>query len=167
MKNTRSVAVLMTMAVAGCGFLHSTSSQDGSTAASEPNLVPYQLTIGRIAEAIERLNAEYPQLADFSSRNHCDRTKLVIDYGHNTHRALRRGGWTSGVPNPDEDGVWFYIDFHHPASQRQIHTQPMVPRYRYEDKKVMFLILEGEETKSISAAIFQILRDNGVEPDDG
>ena len=49
-----------------------------------------------------------------------------------------------------------------PPRSGQIHTQPVVPRYRYRDKRVMFLILEGLRTDSISGALVQILRDNGV-----
>ncbi len=115
-----------------------------------------------IAAGIERLKNRYPQLAAFSCREHCDGDRLTIDYGYRTHVPTHSGGWTAGVPNPDDDGVWFYIDFHDPASQRQIHTQPVVPRYRYRDKRVMFLILEGPRTDGISGALVQILRDNGV-----
>jgi len=167
MKSPAPIAALVVvLVVAGLGVAHSSLSQSGRCAAGEANPDRYQSAIGRIAEAIERLKSEYPQLEDFLSRNHCDRAELAIDYGYHTHRAPRRGGWTSGVPNPDEDGVWFYIDFYDPASQREIHTQPMVPRYRYLDKMVTFLILEGEQTKNISGPIFQILRDNGIETDD-
>lgn len=115
-----------------------------------------------IAAGIERLKTRYPQLAAFSCREHCDWDRLTIEYGYRTHAPTHSGGWTAGVPNPDDDGVWFYIDFHDPASQRQIHTQPVVPRFRYRDKRVMFLMLEGSRTHSISGALVQILRDNGV-----
>ena len=168
MKNAPPAATsIIALVLAGLGCTYSTLSQDGRTAASDPHPGPYHLAVERIAEAIERLKPEYPQLAGFSSRDHCNRIKLEIHYGYNTHRAPHRGGWTSGVPNPDEDGVWFYIGFYEPDSQREIHTQPRVPRYRYKDKRVTFLILEGEQTENISAAIFQILRDNGVDTDDG
>ncbi len=66
------------------------------------------------------------------------------------------------MPEPDEEGVWFYIDFHDPDSRRQIHTQPMVPRYRYRDRNVMYLIREGSRTTHLSNAILQILQSVGV-----
>jgi hypothetical protein len=168
MKRRRPVAALIiALLLPGLGFVLSCVSRDWRTTTREPDLTPYESKIWRIAESIELLKTDYPQLADFSARSHCDRGMLAIKYGYSTHPAHRLGGWTSGVPNPNKDGVWFYIDFHDPGSQRQIHTQPIVPRYRYKDKEVMFLILEGEQTESIRAAVSKILRDNGVQSSDG
>ena len=116
----------------------------------------------RIAAAIEQAKGAYPQLAGFSAKEHFDRQELVISYGYKTHRSKRRGGWASGVPNPDPDGVWFYVDFHDPDSQAQIHTQPWVEDLRYRDKKVMVLILEGSRTKSFALKLHQILLQHGV-----
>ena len=66
------------------------------------------------------------------------------------------------MPNPDDDGVWFYIDFHDPGSMAQIHTQPVVPKGVLGDKRAMVLILEGAETKPLADSIRDVLRKNGV-----
>jgi len=124
--------------------------------------VSYQAALERIARAIEGLGDRYPQLAGFSAARHLDRERLAISYGHRTHHARHRGGWTSGVPNPDDDGIWFYIDFHDPDSQAQIHTQPVVPELRFREKRVMFLILEGAKSRKVGGALRQVLHENGV-----
>ena len=112
MKKARPVvAAIIALVVSGLGFTDSTFSQNGSNVARNPGLAPYQSAIGRIAKAIERLAPEYPQLAGFSARKHCDRARLVIEYDYKTRRAPRRGGWTAGVPEPAQDEIWFYIEF--------------------------------------------------------
>jgi hypothetical protein len=161
-KATQVATAAIILALVGGGFIHFIKSADEGTDSGPAGLDSYQSAIDGIATGIERLKGQYPQLAEFSSREHCDRDRLIISYGYRTHEAPHTGGWTSGVPNPDEDGVWFYIDLHHPDSQAQIHTQPVVPRYRFEAKEVMFLMLEGERTESIRGAILEIFRDNGV-----
>jgi len=124
----------------------------------------YREAIEAIAAAIERAKSDFPQLARFSAREHCNGPRLVVSYGHSTHRARHRGGWTSGVPNPDDDGVWFHVDFHDPDSQAQIHTQPVVEDLRFRDKKVMVLILEGQHTRRFAPTLRQILLRHGVRP---
>ena len=134
-----------------------------STASTDTlNSTPEQQLLSRIAEGIEGLRGEFPQLAEFKISDHCDADRLVISYAYRTRHSKFRGGWSSGVPNPDADGLWFYIDVHDPSSTAQIHTQPVVPRYRYEDKEVMLLMLEGAETKPLAGAVVQILLDHGV-----
>ena len=125
-------------------------------------VVDYGKAIHGIAEAIERLKGQFPQLAEFTAEKHGDSSRLAITYGYRTHRAKHRGGWTAGVPNPDPDGVWFYIDFHDPGSAAQIHTQPVVPPLHFRDRKVTFLILEGETTKRLAASLHQIMLNHGV-----
>jgi Calcium/calmodulin dependent protein kinase II association domain len=61
-----------------------------------------------------------------------------------------------GVPNPDADGVWFFIDFHRPDSQLQIDSQAVVPPYCFGDKLVLFVILEGKKTKSVEISDMRI-----------
>jgi hypothetical protein len=74
-------------------------------------------------------------------------------------------GWTSGVPNPDDDGIWFYLDFHDPDSMAQIHTQPWVGRKMCLGKKIAWLlILEGQKTKPLAREILSILEKYGVKP---
>ncbi len=116
-----------------------------------------------IARDVARLGDTYPQLKAFSVTNHLEMSELRISYAFNTHKPHREGGWTSGVPNPDKDGIWFYIDFHDPKSKTEIHTQPATLRRQFfADKAVTFLILEGPETKSVEGEIWKILYHHGV-----
>ncbi len=116
----------------------------------------------KIAADIAALAPEHPQLADFDVSTALNVHDLTISYDYRTHRSTARGGWTAAVPNPDPDGIWFHIDFHDPASQAQIHTQPVIEPLAWRDMRVMFLILEGEETRSVSGAIREILLRHGV-----
>ncbi len=123
----------------------------------------YQEFIKNVAEDIAMLKETYPQLKAFSPDKHVVIENLMIDYSYHTHEPERTGGWTSGVPNPDPDGVWFYIDLHDKHSMAQIHTQPITETsYTYGDKSICFLILEGSETKSVSGELASILKRNGA-----
>ena len=118
-----------------------------------------------IARDIEKLKSDFPQLRDFSVRKHfksSQRPVPAIVYSFHTHAPKPTGGWTAGVPNPDRDGVWFYIDLHDPDSTAQIHTQPETMSICLGDKRVSFLSLEGAGTKSLDPAIREILRKHGV-----
>jgi len=115
-----------------------------------------------VASAIEQLKPRFPQLADFSAAKHLALTRPAITYGYHTHRARHRGGWTAGVPNPDADGIWFYIDVHDPGSTAQIHTQPEIRRLYYQKRPVMLLLLNGAKARPISAALYKILRQQGA-----
>jgi hypothetical protein len=122
----------------------------------------YWKALQAIARDIAKLATDFPQLKDFSPTENADIQRLALDYGYRTHQAQHRGGWTSEVPNPDDDGIWFYIDFHEPDSQAQIHTQPVVAKLCLADKRVSLLILEGKSTKSVAGRIGNILRSHGV-----
>jgi hypothetical protein len=105
-------------------------------------------------------------MVQFSVDEHVHPDRLTIDYNFHTHRSQQRGGgWTAQVPNPDDDGVWFYINFHDPNSTAQIDTQPSqdpTAAQCFEDKRLTFLILEGKDTKSVGGAISGILKRHGV-----
>ena len=58
---------------------------------SPASAVSEEKAICRIAADIERVSDEFPQLAEFSAKTHCDSTRLVIQYGFHTHRARRQG----------------------------------------------------------------------------
>lgn len=123
--------------------------------------IDYMRVTHDIARDIAALKADYPQLGEF------DAAKLVgdepkITYGFHTHAPERSGGWTSGVPNPDSDGIWFYIDFHDPDSTAQIHTQPVIAAQCLGNKRISFLILEGDATRQVSGAIERILQAHGA-----
>jgi len=122
----------------------------------------YTHAIEGIARDIADLKGSYPQLKDFSVSENLKADEYKISYGYHTHKPERRGGWTSGVPNPDEDGIWFYIDFHSPSSTAQIHTQPMTIPYCIGDMRLSLLSLEGTKTKSAEGVIWQILKKHGA-----
>jgi len=127
------------------------------------SLSPDAGTIAAIARDIENLKQQYPQLQEFSGQTNVHAGALAISYAYRTHRARHAGGWTAGVPNPDEEGVWFHIDFHDPASTSQLHTQPALRTPQcLGNKRVGFLILEGPRTRPLSGAIWQVLRKYGV-----
>ena len=119
-------------------------------------------TLRAIAQDIEKLKNEFPQLKEFSLTKSLDSKRLVISYDFHTHEPERRVGWTGGVPNPDDDGIWFYIDFHERDSQAQIHTQPVTIPLSLGKKRVSFLILQGQKTKSLESHIMSILKKNGI-----
>lgn len=134
-------------------------SAHGGASARPPNAD----TLASIAADIESLAEAHPQLKEFSRQKNMNAATLSISYAYRTHQARRAGGWTAGVPNPDEDGVWFHIDFHDPASTAQIHTQPMsVAPQCLGSMRVSFLLLEGSKTASVNGPIWQVLRKHGV-----
>jgi hypothetical protein len=135
------------------------SSAHGMASASSPDAG----TLALIAGEIEDLKEKYPQLKEFAREKNVNVNALAISYSYHTHRAKHAGGWTAGVPNPDEDGIWLYIDFHDPASLSQIHTQPasLSPQC-LGNMRVSFLILEGPRTTPVSGAIWQALKKYGV-----
>ena len=118
-----------------------------------------------VAGDIAALKDEFPQLRDFSPSDHAHPDSLQISYDFHTHRPQGRAGWTSGVPHPDDDGLWFYLDFHDQGSMAQIHTQPVVPKGTLGGKVVMLLILEGAATRPLAARIWKILKEHGAQAD--
>jgi hypothetical protein len=138
-----------------------------STPADRPHLDGYGSTLRSIARSIEALKRDYPQLVEFSASSHTDVDGLKITYAYRTERAAPTGGWAAGVPSPTEGGVWLYIDFHDADSTAEIHTQPVVPRYRFWNKRVILLLREGSGTKPLELALIQVLADHGIEPDPG
>lgn len=151
---TRRGVVGMVLAMTGLGRPATAVSRD------------YAATMAAIAADIAQLKAEFPQLVDFSPLSNLDRESLVIRYQYRTHRPRAenglRGGWSAGVPNPDADGVWFYLNLHDPGSLSQIDTQPAMLPICLGRKRVTFLILEGKETKPLGGRIFTILKRHGA-----
>jgi hypothetical protein len=143
--------------VAGCALLMAVIAVPAKAAPED-----YWKAVQAIARDIAKLETDFPQLKEFSPTKNADIQRLSLDYGYQTHEAQNRGGWTSEVPNPNDDGIWFYIDIHEPDSRAQIHTQPVVAKLCLADKRVSFLILEGKNTKSVAGRIGNILRRHGV-----
>jgi len=115
-----------------------------------------------IAMDIEKLKTSFPQLRDFSAATHLHAEPPSISYAFHTHAPERTGGWTSGVPNPDPDGIWFYIDLHDPSSKLQVHTQPVTASLCLGKSRVSFLLLEGPDTLSLYGPISSALAKQGV-----
>jgi len=116
-----------------------------------------------IARDLDVLTRQYPQLADYRA---VDWKACKIHYAYRTHRATTRGGWSSGVPHPDDDGIWFYLGIWDPAdpteASAQIHTQPVTADWWIGERRVTFLILEGKGTTRASGAIVDVLRRHGL-----
>lgn len=134
----------------------------GQKDSNEQDAGHYQGIIKVIAEEIEGLKGEFPQMKEFKASDQADLSGLTVRYGFRTHKPEHRGGWTSGVPNPDEGGIWFHIDLHAPDSMAQIHKQPVMPDLCIGKMKLTFLILEGVKTKKVSGRIWGILQKHGA-----
>lgn len=153
---TRRVVAALRISLLGIGAIL-------SAAFAAPPAHSPEATLASIARDIEGVKGEFPQLAEFSAERNLHAGGPSISYAYRTHKPEPRGGWTSGVPNPDEDGIWFYLDFHDPASTAEIHTQPASRGGQcLGNMKVSFLILEGTKTSRVSGAIWQILKKHGV-----
>lgn len=123
----------------------------------------YHEFVMRVSNEIIKLKEIYPQLREFSISKNVDIENLKIDYDYHTHKSEHTVGWTSGVPNPDKDGIWFYIDLHDKDSTAQIHTQPITGTFlQFGNRSICFLILQGAATKSVSSKIISILKRNGA-----
>ncbi|MCA9662303.1 MAG: hypothetical protein KC486_28445 [Myxococcales bacterium] len=123
-------------------------------------------TCRAIAADLEELGRDYPQLRRFRADKQLREGGCPIDYEHNCHPPERTGGWTAGVPNPDPDGIWFYIDLWDPndpaAASSQINTQPVTPPWMIGERRVTFLVLEGDAVTPASAAILEVLERHGM-----
>lgn len=115
-----------------------------------------------VAADIEKLKADFPQLRDFSASMHLRAEPPSISYASRTHSPARSGGWTSGVPSPDADGVWFHIDLRDPTSDQQLHTQPVTVPLCLGESRVSFLMLEGRDTRSLYGPIWSALKKQGA-----
>jgi hypothetical protein len=136
-----------------------------STSARAASEYDYAATIKAIASDIAGLRTDFPQLREFSATQNVLFDRLAVDYAYRTHRHRGSGGgWQAQAPNPDDNGVWLYIDFHDAGSRAQIHTQPMTPALCLGDKRVTFLLLEGDRTKPLGEPVGAILHAHGVKP---
>ncbi|MBI5528684.1 MAG: PKD domain-containing protein [Deltaproteobacteria bacterium] len=99
-----------------------------------------------IAREIERLKPEHPKLEKFSVAEAVRPARCEISYSHKTHRSTTRAGWTAGFPEPDPDGIAFYVHLYNKEEQAgQIDTQPVMPPWHIGEWKVTFLVREGEK----------------------
>lgn len=155
--NMKNACVLAcATSVVACFFVLSSGCSADTTAVDYPKI------LDKIRSDVADLAGEFPQLQDFPEKAVLYVSTPSLSYSFQTHQSRQAGGWTAGVPNPDEDGIWFYIDFHEPDSSAQIHTQPMTLPLCLGSKNVSFLILEGNNTKSVEGKIHSILKKYGV-----
>jgi hypothetical protein len=115
-----------------------------------------------VAMDIEKLKTDFPQLREFSAAEHLRADPPSIGYAFRTRAPERTGGWTSGVPNPDADGIWFHIDLHDPGSELQLHTQPVTASLCLGKDRVSFLMREGRDTRSVYGPIWSALSKQGA-----
>jgi hypothetical protein len=119
-----------------------------------------------IAKDIEYLKDKYPQLEKFTVSTNLEKETCLIEYEYKCHFPINRVGWTGGVPNPNPDGIWFYIglwDENNPEeNSSQINTQPVFPKWYLKNKRVTYLMLEGEKTDNLYQVIFNILKNHGL-----
>ena len=69
------------------------------------------------------------------------------------------------MPSPDRDGVWFYIGIYDPAgpeASSQINTQPMTPNWWLGDRKVMYLMLVGDDVHGLAEQVMAVLTKHGL-----
>jgi len=161
------MVVTLTFLLVLCWFVRSPGSYlisrtERASTEVVKNFDERQQFIRRVANDIEKLKNQYPQLSEFSSTRHLKLPDLKISFAYHTHRAEKPGGWTGSVPNPDPDGIWFYVDIHRPDSTAQIHTQPVTEQLCFQTERVSFLILEGKDTKPVSEQIRKILGRHGA-----
>jgi hypothetical protein len=127
--------------------------------------ISYPNTCRQIAEDIDRIAPRYAQLANFTVSRALVRP-CTIDYQFHTHAPQTAGGWSSAVPAPDRDGIWFYIgvwDPNDPAeASSQINTQPVMPRWQIGERRVTFLVRDGDPSGRASEALHDILKRRGM-----
>lgn len=121
----------------------------------------------QIADDIEALKPRFPSLADFRASSAIRKEDCQLGYTYRCHPSTARGGWTAGVPEPDPDGVWFYLSLWDERDDRermaQINTQPMMrPKEMLGERRVTFLALEGAKGKGVGGEIRKILAKRGM-----
>jgi hypothetical protein len=111
-------------------------------------------TLAAIIGDIDALKSRCPQLAAFDRHRDTSSEGLYVSYDFHTHRPEHLAGWRGGVPEPDDDGVWLYIDLHDPSSRAQLHTQPSrLPTYRVAGRVLLFIMMEGQRVARCEPAV--------------
>lgn len=110
-----------------------------------------------IAKEIESIKSEFPQLIEFEVSKNLNNCK--IDYQYKCHN-VDRPGWRN--IDPDPEGIWLYIELWDENNPSQINTQPFLPKQYIKDKRMTFLIIEGEKTNSVNKVILEILKKHGL-----
>ncbi|MGC4092756.1 MAG: hypothetical protein QM756_33715 [Polyangiaceae bacterium] len=115
-----------------------------------------------------RLKPKYSALAEFDAshaRRELHADDCIISYGYRTHPSTARGGWARATPEPDPDGVWFYVgawDPEGPERHSQIDTQAGFSTYRFGRQHLTVLIKDCQK-QPLRGALWKVLRRHGVE----
>jgi hypothetical protein len=133
-------------------------------AVTPPKSIDYAQTCKAIAKDIAALGKDYPQLASFDARK--AESDCHVDYEHRCGPPQGRGGWSAAVPKPEPDGIWLHIRLWDPndpeEATAQINTQPVMPNWWIGERRVTFLMREGEQTKSCAEAVMRVLERHGM-----
>jgi hypothetical protein len=163
----RTLGRLRLLVIASCAACYGavpTPPQNSPPVPRAAKTYDYPAICAAIAAEIEELGREYSQLAAYDANS--ARSDCTISYDYHTHDPPRgRGGWAGSVPEPDPDGIWFHIGVWDPRSSEatmQINTQPALPPWWIGDRRVTFLVLEGEQVKPVAAALVAILKRHGM-----
>lgn len=135
-----------------------------SPAPTTPVAPTFPASCTAIAADLEALRPQFPALVEYRADT-AQRRVCWIEYGWHTHKAAQTGGWSAGVPSPDRDGVWFYIgiyDPNGPEASSQINTQPMTPNWWVGDRKVMYLMLVGDDVHGLGDQVMAVLTKHGL-----
>jgi hypothetical protein len=130
--------------------------------ATPPPNVSFPQTCNEIARDLETLTRQFPQLVNYRA---ADQKDCHVSYEYKTlPPSGRGGGWSAGVPRPEAGGVFLYIGIWDPNAKdnRQLDTQPMTGDWVIGDRRVTFILLEGDTVKSAGTAIRRLLERHGM-----
>ncbi len=65
-------------------------------------------------------------------------------------------------PVPEDDGVWFHIDFHESVEMNERASQVFRGDYRNHGRRVMVVIYTGKKTEPVRAALWRVLAKHGT-----
>ena len=164
MRVTWEVRLLGLASCAACYGAVPTPAQNLPPPARVPHSYDFAAICAAIAEDIEHIAHEYPQLIDYVARTALTKN-CTVSYSYRTHNPTQGAGWAAAVPEPDPDGVWFHIGVWDPSSPEassQINTQPALPNWWIGGRRVTFLILEGTQVPPVASALVAILKRQGM-----
>jgi len=118
-----------------------------------------------IARSIERLKPRFDQLAEFSDARNV-LADGVISYDYKTHPSVVRGGWRSGWPVANSDGIALHIDIWDESdphrSQLNDQRAETRPYARIGAWRVTFIMSEGNAVAPVYDSVYQILLAKGL-----
>jgi len=157
------VIVMLGLAACGGGAKH-----PAYVPKPAPNIpVSFPQTCDAIARDIEALVPEYPQLANYraADQQHChiSYSYKTVDVSDRSDMPTQRAGYRGGLPDVEPDGVFLYIGIWDPKDKYNSQLDMQVSGiYEVGDRRVTFLLFEGEQTKKLSAEVQRIFERRGV-----